>query len=163
MRPSFSAIDFETANVYRNSACAVGLVRVRRGRIVDRAYHLIRPPFQRFDFTDIHGIDWPTVCREPTFARLWHTIARFFERVDFMVAHSAPFDRSVLRACCAYYGLEVPAVPFVCTVQLARSTWGIRPTRLPDVAEYLGLPLRHHDAASDAEVCAKIALTAFRT
>lgn len=39
--PSFTAIDFETANRYRNSACAVGLVQVlsenvaivtRRGR-----------------------------------------------------------------------------------------------------------------------------------
>jgi len=162
-RPSFTAIDFETANCYRNSACAVGVVRVRRGRIVERAYHLIRPPFRRFDFTGIHGIEWGTVSREPSFARVWRTIAGFFEDIDFLAAHFAPFDRSVLRACCAYYGLEMPAVPFLCTMQLARSTWGIRPTRLPDVADYLGLPLRHHDAASDAEVCAKIALTAFRT
>jgi DNA polymerase III epsilon subunit-like protein len=29
---SFTAIDFETANTFPNSACAIGLVRVEKGR-----------------------------------------------------------------------------------------------------------------------------------
>jgi DNA polymerase III epsilon subunit-like protein len=62
---AFTAIDFETANTYANSACAVGLVRVERGRVVDRAYHLIRPPFERFEFTYLHGIDWDGVRGDP--------------------------------------------------------------------------------------------------
>lgn len=44
--PSFTAIDFETANRLCNSACAVGAVQVRDGRVVERAYELIRPPFR---------------------------------------------------------------------------------------------------------------------
>jgi DNA polymerase-3 subunit epsilon len=31
---------------------------------------------------------------------------------------------------------------------------------LPDVCSYLGLPLRHHDPASDAEACAQIVIAA---
>jgi DNA polymerase III epsilon subunit-like protein len=53
----FTAIDFETANTYANSACAIGLVRVEHGRVIGRGYHMIRPPFQRFDFTELHQID----------------------------------------------------------------------------------------------------------
>jgi DNA polymerase III subunit epsilon len=34
--PTFTAIDFETANYFRDIACAVGLVRVERGRVVRR-------------------------------------------------------------------------------------------------------------------------------
>ncbi|PPE86325.1 DNA polymerase III subunit epsilon, partial [Streptococcus agalactiae] len=47
----FTAIDFETANGFRGSQCAVGAVRVRDGVMVDRAEWLIRPPvgFDRFD------------------------------------------------------------------------------------------------------------------
>ena len=41
---SFTAIDFETANSHRGSACAVGLVKVRDGHIVDTASWLIKPP-----------------------------------------------------------------------------------------------------------------------
>ena len=39
----FIAIDFETANHRRHSACAVGIVTVRDGKVVDRFSTLIRP------------------------------------------------------------------------------------------------------------------------
>ena len=39
----FAAIDFETANNYRSSVCAVGVVIVCGGRIVDKFYSLIKP------------------------------------------------------------------------------------------------------------------------
>ena len=50
--------------------------------------------------------------------------------------------------------------PFTCTIQLARSLWGIYPTRLPDVCRRLRIPLHHHEAGSNAEACARIVLTA---
>jgi DNA polymerase-3 subunit epsilon len=43
---NFLALDFETANYYRDSACALGLVRVENNEIVDRASFLIRPPYK---------------------------------------------------------------------------------------------------------------------
>lgn len=155
---SFTAIDFETANRYPNSACAVGLVQVRRGRVVRRLTRLIRPPFRSFAFTHIHGITWADVASAPTFADLWPELSPYFEGVDFLAAHNASFDRSVLRACCAHYGMPVPPARFECTVKLARSVWGIYPTKLPDVAHALGIPLRHHEAGSDAAACAQIVL-----
>ena len=50
---NFVAIDFETANYARDSACAVGLVKVVGGEIVDKAVHLIKPPTREFVFTYI--------------------------------------------------------------------------------------------------------------
>jgi DNA polymerase-3 subunit epsilon len=158
--PSFTAIDFETANTYANSACAVGLVRVEAGRVIERAYHLIQPPFQRFEFTYLHGIDWNGVRDAPTFEALWPELASFFEGVDFVAAHNAPFDEGVLRACCDWYGLRVPEVRFECTVQMARAAWNLRPTTLRHVADFLGVSLDHHHAASDAQACADIVLRA---
>lgn len=157
---SFTAIDFETANRYRNSACAVGLVRVERGRIVRRAYHLIRPPFRYFEFSDIHGLDWSAVRDEPTFAELLPNLAPYFEGADFLAAHNASFDRGVLQATCAWYGVDAPDLEFECTVRLARASWGLRPTTLRHVADFLGLSLDHHHAGSDAEACARIVLSA---
>ena len=40
---NFAAIDFETANNERSSVCAVGVVIVRGGEIVDKFYSLIKP------------------------------------------------------------------------------------------------------------------------
>lgn len=160
---TFVAIDFETANVYRNSACAIGLVRVERGRISRRHFELLRPPTRRFDFTYLHGITWPMVAKQPTFREAWPRLREFMEGAQFLAAHNAPFDRSVLRACCDWSGIEPPSLSFECTLRLARQAWRLPSARLDCVAAFLGLALRHHDAASDAEACAEIVLAAQRS
>jgi DNA polymerase-3 subunit epsilon len=156
----FAAIDFETANHSRDSACAVGLVVVDGGRIVDRAYELIRPPTSEFAFTHIHGLTWQHVRAAPTFAELWPDLKRRIGKVEYLAAHNAPFDGSVLSSCCQTYRLTAVRHPFVCTVQVAREVWNIYPTKLPDVCARLRIPLRHHQADSDAEACARIVMAA---
>ena len=56
----FTAIDFETANSSSASACAVGLARVRDGRVVASQGWLIQPPPGHDRFFElnigIHGI-----------------------------------------------------------------------------------------------------------
>lgn len=156
----FAAIDFETANYSPDSACAIGAVVVDAGRIVHRAYHPIRPPSRQFTFTGIHGLGWSDVHDEPTFGEIWPTLRERIGAVDFLVAHNAPFDRKVLAACCETYRLPPVKLPFVCTVQVARTVWEIRPTRLPDVCGHLGISLNHHSADSDAEACARILIAA---
>ena len=159
---NFIALDFETADYSRNSACALGLVWVRDGQIVQEAAFLLRPPQRRFVFTYIHGLTWQDVQDAPTFEDLWPTIEDFLHRADFLVAHNAGFDRSVLRRCCEHYGLALTEQPFHCTVKVARQQWNLYPTNLPTVCDYLGIALKHHDAASDARACAQILLAAQR-
>jgi DNA polymerase-3 subunit epsilon len=156
----FIAIDFETADYEQDSACALALVRVEGSRIVQRSHFLIRPPRQAFFFSYLHGITWEMVAGEPTFGELWPQLQPLLADVEFLSAHNAPFDRGVLNACCAAHGLKAPQLPFLCTVTLARRTWKLFPTRLPDVCNFLGIPLEHHNAASDAEACARIVIAA---
>lgn len=158
--PTFVAIDFETADEGRDSACAVALVRVEQGRVVERAERLIRPPRKSFLFTHIHGITWADVENEPEFGRVWPAVMPLLEGAQFLAAHNAGFDRAVLNACCSAARLTPPALHFECTVQLARRVWNLRPTKLPDVCSFLGIPLDHHRAASDAEACAHIVIAA---
>jgi len=159
---TFLAIDFETANYASDSACAIGLVRAEDGRITDERSYLLRPPSQDFFFTHIHGITWPDVIMEPTFGELWPEITDWFEGVDFLTAHNSGFDAKVLKSCCQTYELDMPKQEFICTVKMARRMWNVRPTKLPNVAEYLGLSLNHHDALSDSRACANIVLAAMR-
>ena len=155
----FIAIDFETADYGRDSACAVGLARVEGGRVAGTAYRLIRPPRSDMRFTDIHGITWEDVENEPPFGEVWPELAGLFEGVDFIAAHNAPFDKSVLYACCAAAGLEAPPQPFLCTVKLSKQELGLKPATLSHVCHHLSIPLKHHNALSDAEACAKIMIT----
>ena len=117
----FAAIDFETANHSPDSTCAVGLLIVSGSRIVDRAYHLIRPPSRTFSFTHLHGLSWADVRNAPTFAELWPELYDRLRTVDFIAAHNAAFDRRVLIGCCENYRLPHVNRRFVCTVQVARA------------------------------------------
>ena len=65
----FTAVDFETANGFIGSACSVGLVKVRAGRIVETEQWLMKPPvgFDHFDprNVSIHHITPDMVAAAP--------------------------------------------------------------------------------------------------
>ena len=154
------AIDFETADNGRDSACAIGMVRVIDSTIVDQQSYLIRPPRREVRYTHIHGLSWADVVEAPTFAERWPDIQGFIGEADYLAAHNASFDRGVMNGCCDAAGMAPPGQRWLCTVKLARQTWNIRPTKLPDVCRHLVIPLNHHDAASDALACANIVVSA---
>ncbi len=157
------ALDFETASHARDSACALGLALIEDGRIVAEDAFLIRPPEPEFVFTHIHGLCWNDVAASPLFDQAWPRLEPWLHGVDWLAAHNAPFDRGVLDACCRTYRLASVDTPFLCTVQIARQVWGIYPTKLPLVCQALDIPLRHHDAASDASACARILVHALES
>ncbi len=152
------ALDFETADKYADSACALGMSRVEDGKVTASWYRLIRPPRPRVYFTEIHGLTWEMLKDQPTFAELWPDIHGFLAGAGLLVAHNASFDRRVLLGCCRAFGLEAPSLPFACTVKGSRLKLHLPHHRLNDVCAYLGLELDHHNAASDALAAAKIYL-----
>lgn len=160
------AIDFETASREKASACALGLALIEDGRIVEERSWLIQPPGNVFEWrnTSIHGIHEDMVAQEPEFDGAWGEIEPYL-RDAVLLAHNASFDVAVLRASIARYELEPPAaLGYHCTVAMARKVWPDLPNhKLDSVCGYCGIELQHHDAASDAAACARIALRCRRT
>ena len=160
----FTAIDFETANSSRASACSVGLVRVRDGQVVDRIGWYIRPPFGHDAFSEwnvrIHGITADMVRDAPTWAEQLPDLLEFAAG-DRLVAHNAGFDMGVIAGACAAIGADVPAFDYVCSLQVARKTYSLDSYRLPSVAMAAGFEdFAHHDAVADAWACAAIMIHA---
>jgi len=156
----FTAIDFETANSSGASACSVGLVKVRGGRVVDRAYWLIKPPAGHDEFlewnTRIHGIRAQDVVDALTWQQQLPDLVAFAGG-DAFVAHNAGFDMGVIRKACEVTQLAVPTAAYVCSLQVARKTYELDSYRLPSAALAAGFDeFEHHNAAADAEACAAI-------
>ena len=89
----FIAIDFETANPKRVSACALGYAKVCNCKIIETNGYLIKPigghaPFQ----SKIHGIKEEHTFDKPNFADLYPQIQEIFSYP--LVAHSL-FDKFV--------------------------------------------------------------------
>jgi DNA polymerase-3 subunit epsilon len=160
----FTAIDFETANSSSASACAVGLARVRAGRVVATAGWLIRPPAGHDRFFDIntriHGIREQDVADAPTWSTQLASLTAFLGD-DVLVAHNAGFDMTVLRRACEATGDHYPSYRYLCSLQVARKTYELDSYRLPIAAAAAGfLDFAHHDAEADALACAHIIIDA---
>lgn len=156
-------LDFETADAKRDSACALGLVRVEGEQIVERRSWLIRPPRRDMVNSHIHGITWGMVHNAPVFSQVWAQAVGLFRGAQYLVAHNASFDRSVARACATASGLAMPSLPWVCTVALARHIWThLDNHKLPSCAAHVGSKLKHHDALSDANACAEVLIAGRR-
>ena len=153
------AIDFETANESRASACALGIARVRDGVVEEADSWLIRPPRLEFSAMNIHihGIRPEHVIDAPDFATLWPEVRHYFEEC-LILAHNARFDLAVLRETLDAFGMLAPGFPYCCTLAAARSVWPeMESHALPNVCHQKGIPLRHHDPREDALACAGIA------
>jgi DNA polymerase-3 subunit epsilon len=159
---NFVAIDFETANGQRSSACALGIAIVKDGAIAERMSWLIRPPVLNFNHfnTAIHGLRATDVADKPTLAELWACVLPYIEG-QVLVAHNAAFDISVLTSTLDVYEIPHPDFHYACTMAIAREIWPGLPTcNLKYLADFLGIQFEHHKADEDAAACAEIAIRA---
>ncbi len=153
------AIDFETANEQRGSACAIGLAWLDGTTLVRVEERLIRPKDMRFSSINIaiHGIRPEHVEDKP---ELPAVLSEFEEdlRSSLVIAHNAAFDMSVLRYGLDQYEKPYPGFEYACTLKLAKNVWpSLSSYRLSAIAAHLGISFSHHRAGDDAAVCAKIA------
>ena len=154
------AIDFETANERRSSPCALGLAVVEDGRVVEERAWLIKPPEVRFSWwnTRVHGITAEDVEDAPELFEIHEELMTYLDGAS-VLAHNAGFDAAVLSRTLDVYGLAWPDLRYWCTVAMSRRVWPELPNhKLDSVAWHCEIPLRHHDATSDAVACARIAL-----
>ncbi len=156
----FAAIDFETANNERSSVCAVGIVVVRGGQIVDKFYSLIKPEPEYYNYwcSRVHGLCAADTAEAPLFPTVWRQVEPLIEGLP-LVAHNKAFDESCLKAVFRTYQMDYPDYPFLCTCVASRKRWPHGHHNLDIIAARCGYDLRqHHHALADAEACAAIAL-----
>ena len=157
----FAAIDFETANSEPSSVCAVGVVIVRDGDVVDSFYSLIQPEPNYYNYWcyRVHGITRSATDDAPLFPDVWAKIAPKIKGLP-LVAHNKAFDEKCLKAVMRCYGMDYPDYTFYCTLKASRRVFPyLKSHQLPNVALQCGYDLKnHHHALADAEACAAIAM-----
>ena len=161
---SFIAIDYETANSSYESVCAVGVTLVEDGKIQSNFYTLIKPEedFSFFDSfnTSIHGITERDVKNAPSFGDVWPDIERLYlpGQIPF-ACHYAGFDIRVTEAMLYSIGNKFSDIQFYDTCTISKKVWPeLLNFKLNTISSYLGIELDHHNAASDAQACAQIAI-----
>lgn len=153
----FFAIDFETANPKRFSACSFGYAKVFNDEIVDSKGYLIKPVGGHSWYqSNIHGITEKDTFDKPYFNQLWDDIHDIFDAP--LIGHSL-FDQQVLNALSYHFNFGL-SFDYTDTFSFAQKQLPhLRNWKLITLAKYLDIPVtKHHDAMEDAILCAKIFL-----
>ncbi len=158
----FAAIDFETANECPSSACSVGVVVVRGGKVVDSFYSLIHPEPEYYQWfcRRVHGLGPEDTDDAPVFPFVWEKIEPLIEGLP-LVAHNSNFDEGCLKSVFKVYQMDYPDYEFLDTLAASRQHFGctLPNHQLQTVAAACGYDLlNHHHALADAEACAAIAM-----
>lgn len=159
----FVVIDFETANSKPDSVCQIGIAVVENNSIAEGVSFLIRPPYDNFSNSKIHGITLNKVKSAPNFSQLWSEISKYFSGRT-IAAYNLPFDLSCLLATLERYEIEKPtfeAFDVLANVRYCARCGdaklsNISSFKLVNVARALGFSHDAHEALSDATVTAKI-------
>lgn len=163
MSLDFVAIDFETANPKRASVIQIGLAKVRDGQIIKKACTMVFPPQGFTNFAErniaVHGLTPKSVHGAPYWPEILERLVKFTGDLP-LVAHNAPFERSVIVQASEAEGLTPPDFRYCCTQKLAQRLLPEAPSyKLDMLTDYLGRPsFSHHDAGDDAVACAELAL-----
>ena len=157
---TFTAIDFETA--HKHHICAVGIVTVENGEIIDEYHTLIKPPKNEYNqYTiQVHGIYPVDTLNSPQFNNIYPEIKKRLQG-KVIVAHNESFDRNVLRKTMLDYGLDYSELDisekWECTMKIYKGK-GYSPANLAACCKIKDIELNHHEALSDARACAKLYL-----
>lgn len=159
---TFTSIDFELATSEYNSVCAVGVVSVVDGRIVNEFYSLVQPPENKYMWqtSRVHGIKAKDTLHAPTFLDIFPAILPLVYG-QHMVAHNEELDRKVLRRAMQHCGLVYEDLglqeTWDCTSKIYKQL-GFAKTKLSILCEIMGVELNPHDALSDARASAELFL-----
>lgn len=156
---NFVAIDFETA--LRHHICAVGIVTVVNGEIIEECYSLIKPPNNEYSyyFTQVHGITSYDTVNSLSFAEIYPEIKKRLSN-KIVVAHNESFDRSVLQKSMFDNKLDYSELnisdTWECTMKYCRAIDRFPTEKLNECCAVEGIQLNHHEALSDAKACAEL-------
>lgn len=160
---TFTAIDFETANGSRASACSIAAVVMdESGTVVATRSDLIHPPvghdfFQPLNVS-IHGIEPAMVADAPTWPEV---VGDYLDLIGDgpVVAHNMAFDFSVWTALARVLGTPGLDAPRLCTYRTAARMGWPRGTMKLDMVFHHYFPtetFHHHRADDDAMAAARI-------
>lgn len=159
----FITLDFETATSQRNSPCEIGLTFIKENQIIETKSWLIQPINNEYDGFNIyiHGITPKDTADKPEFNDIWNEIKPLVEN-QFLIAHNAGFDISVLRKTLELYQLPFPTLDYSCSYIFSKKVWqGLPAYDLKTLCRVNNIYLEHHRAGADSKATAELCLKAF--
>ncbi|WP_034263219.1 exonuclease domain-containing protein [Actinospica robiniae] len=166
-RESWVAIDFETANLHGASVWEVGMVAVSEQWAPIATFHRLIRPRAPYDVQRRWDPAYALMPPEARDADEFDVVLKeMLEFIDgrLLITHNASFEMKVFEQSCAVFGLPLPDLEFLCSLETARRVWPARSYKLSNLAETLNLQAQpNHRALDDAVTAFRLLEAAART
>ncbi len=157
----FVAINFETANPGRVSACAFGYTLVSQYEVIESKGYLLKPVGGHAEFlTKIHGIKHGDTFNKPDFAELFPHVKHLFE---YPLVSYTLFDEQVLSALSNHFDLDLWFNHVDLAAVAKEKVKDIKNYKLESLVEYFDLPaFKQHDVIDNSLACARVFINLFQ-
>lgn len=150
----FAIVDVETTGFsprMKDRVIEIAVVRANLVGEIHAQYHTLLNPERDVGPTHVHGIAAGDVLAAPRFSEICGDILELLRDAVF-VAHNAHFDLRFLQSEFKFAQCELPSIPVLCTLKLARRVCGQLPCRkLPYLCQHFGISQQpDHMALHDA-------------
>ncbi len=177
----FTFLDVEIPNQNSDRICAISLIVVEEGKEIVRHTELINPQtFFSATNISVHHIRSKDVQNARTVEEFWKDFSRYFEDPyilaveefwkDFsryfedpyiLAAHNTRSDVTVLNKDLSRFDTQIHSTRFIDTMDIMEQFYykGNQKKgdlKLNSIAAHLGIPLDHHDPASDVNCCYEV-------
>ncbi|MCF2530460.1 3'-5' exonuclease [Yinghuangia soli] len=156
----FAVVDLETTGFSPGRGdriVEIGVVRIAGDGRVLREWTTLVDPGRGVGATQVHRITAADVAGAPRFADIAGELAALLAGA-VVVAHNAAFEQRFLEAEFAAAGVDLPTLPALCTMRLAKATGlPVDDHKLGTCCAYFGLDFPDaHAALADARVTARL-------
>lgn len=158
----FTFLDVEIPNQNSDRICAISLIVVEEGKEIVRHTELINPQtFFSATNISVHHIRSKDVQNARTVEEFWKDFSRYFEDPYILAAHNTRSDVTVLNKDLSRFDTQIHSTRFIDTMDIMEQFYykGNQKKgdlKLNSIATHLGIPLDHHDPASDVNCCYEV-------
>ena len=139
----------------------IGAIKIDHTGEIDHISQLINPGVEISDtITKITGIKQEDLTGMPSFLDVMPRLQEFFDGVDLIICHNAPFDTGMMQVEIQLSGKELIMPPqTICTVQEYKPLFGHRPKLTELYEAIIGKPLmQSHRAIDDVRALYEVLL-----
>jgi DNA polymerase III alpha subunit (gram-positive type) len=147
----FTAISLELANEQPYSICLIGFAEFENGELKDRHYYYVQPPENNFDEkTKEAGVTWELVKKAYEFGEYWEAGMKDYFINHTLVAHNAPYVMGCIEHALKVFGIEVPRLQFIDTLDIAKKFYTFESNGLESICDEMGIEVEMHNSLSEA-------------
>lgn len=147
---TFTAVSVTLANKQPYSICLIGFAEFEKGELKDTHYFYVRPPEPISTVPGHPELTWDILSKADEFGEYWNAGMKEYFTTHTLVAHHASYVLGCVAHALKIYGIEMPPVHYIDTLETAKKLYHFSSNQLPAVCQEMNIDVDKANTLSTA-------------